>query len=114
MSRCQSLGLLAVAAALTACTQVAALTPVGGDSITSVRNAAYDVLVAQGVDILVAPQCTTASTGFSCTGSTMDGREIAVSATSQAPYPMTVSVGGAVIFEGNAQDVLRQAADVTP
>ena len=36
-----------VALLLTACSQVASLTPVGGSSITSVRNAANDVVEVQ-------------------------------------------------------------------
>ena len=110
MRRLVAAGLAAVAAlALTACSQVAALTPVSGGPLTSVRNASYDVLVAQQVQILVAPVCTAAGTGFTCTGSTVDGKDITVEASGTTPYPMTVKVGGSVVFEGNAVDVLQQA-----
>jgi hypothetical protein len=94
---------------LTACSQVASLTPVGGSGVTSVRNAANDVLVEQAVPILVAPTCSAVDSGFTCVGSTIDGVEILVTAAGTAPYDMTVSVGGSVIFEGNAQAVLDAA-----
>ena len=99
----------AAAILLTACSQVASLTPVGGSSVTSVRNAANDVLVSQDVPILVAPTCSAVDSGFTCVGSTIDGAEILVTAAGTAPYDMTVSVGGSVISEGNAQAVLDAA-----
>lgn len=103
-------GAVALAAVtLTACSQVASLTPVGGASLTSVRNAANDVLVDQAVPILVAPQCTAVDAGFTCVGSTVDGAEILVTAEGTKPFAMSISVGGAVIFEGNATDVLESA-----
>ena len=98
-----------VALLLTACSQVASLTPVGGSSITSVRNAANDVLIEQSVPILVAPTCSAVDSGFTCVGSTLDGAEILVTAAGTAPYDMSISVGGSVIFEGNAQAVLDAA-----
>jgi hypothetical protein len=94
---------------LTACSQVASLTPVGGSSVTSVRNAANDVLIEQAVPILVAPTCRAVDSGFACEGSTVDGAEILVTAAGTAPYDMVISVGGTVIFEGNAQAVLDAA-----
>ncbi len=106
-----ALTVVAVASAmmLTACSQVASLTPVGGSSVTSVRNAANDVLIEQQVPILVAPTCSAVDSGFTCVGSTIDGAEILVTAAGTAPYDMSISVGGSVIFEGNAQDVLDAA-----
>ena len=97
------------AVALTACSQVASLTPVSGASLTSVRNAANDVLFEQGVPILVAPKCRPVDTGFTCIGSTVDGAEILVMAEGNKPFAMSISVGGAVVFEGNATDVLASA-----
>jgi hypothetical protein len=94
---------------LSACSQVASLTPVGGSSITSVRNAANDILIQQQVPILVAPTCEAVASGFTCTGSTIDGAEILVTADGTAPYSMSVSVAGSVIFEGTAQGVLDAA-----
>jgi hypothetical protein len=110
MKRLTAAAVVAIAALLlTACSQVASLTPVGGSSITSVRNAANDVLIDQDVPILVAPTCSAVDSGFTCVGSTVDGAEILVTAAGTAPYDMTVSVGGSVIFEGNAQAVLDAA-----
>ena len=97
------------ALALSACSQVNALTPVGGTGIASVRNATYDVLIDQQVPILEAPVCTPSDSGFTCTGSTIEGAEIVATAQGTNPYPMTITVGGTVIFEGNAQDVLDAA-----
>jgi hypothetical protein len=96
---------------LAACSQVASLTPVGGSSLTSVRNAANVVLVEQEVPILVAPKCTAVESGFTCLGSTVDGAEILVTAEGAKPFAMSVSVGGSVIFEGNATDVLQSAVE---
>lgn len=103
--------LLAIVAvvALAGCSQIDALAPVGGDAITSVRNAVYDVLVDQQVPILDAPQCETVSGGFTCIGSTVDGAEIRATAEATAPYPLTITVGGEQIFSGNADEVLDNA-----
>ena len=98
--------------ALGACSQVASLAPVSGGPITSVRIAVYDVLVAQEVPILVAPQCTAVTDGFSCTGTTMDGQEIVATASGVSPYALTITVGGTTIFQGNAKDVLDESAKV--
>lgn len=105
-------GLLAAAAVmLTACSQINALTPVGGDSVTSVRNAVYDVLVADGVDILVAPTCAPSDSGFLCEGTTVDDRPIVARAGAAAPYDLTITIGGETVFEGSAQDVLQRAVE---
>lgn len=109
LSRARLLVVPLAALALAGCSQVAALTPVGGGPITTVRNAVYDVLVAQEIEILVAPQCTTSDAGFTCTGSTIDGQTILAEAQSAAPYPLTISVGSSVIFTGTANDVLAEA-----
>ncbi len=95
--------------ALAACSQIDALAPVGGAAITTVRNATYDVLVEKDVDILVAPQCTTVSSGFTCKGTTVDGDAIIEEAGPEAPYELTIAVGTEVIFEGSAQAVLQDA-----
>lgn len=110
MKRYVTIGAVALASlGLAACSQVASLTPVGGASLTSVRNAANNVLVEQEVPILVAPQCTAVDSGFTCVGSTVDGAEILVTAQGAKPFTMSITVGGAVIFEGNATDVLESA-----
>jgi hypothetical protein len=94
---------------LVGCSQVAALTPVGGGPITTVRNAVYDVLVEQDVEILVAPQCETATDGFLCKGTTIDGEVILAEASKIAPYSLTITIGSQVVFTGTAQDVLDKA-----
>ena len=94
---------------LSACSQIDSLTPVGGSAVTSVRNATNDVLVDQQVPILVAPVCTEVDTGFTCTGSTTDGREILTKADGTSPYELTISIDGEVIFTGTATEVLEAA-----
>jgi hypothetical protein len=107
------LGLLLAAAAggllLSACSQIDSLTPVGGAAVTSVRNATNDVLVDQQVSILVAPVCTEVDSGFTCTGSTTDGREILTKAGATSPYELTISIDGEVIYTGTAKEVLEAA-----
>jgi len=94
---------------LTGCSQINSLTPVGGSAVTSVRNATNDVLVDQQVSILVAPVCTEVDSGFTCTGSTIDGQEILTKAGGTSPYELTISIDGEVIFTGTAKEVLEAA-----
>jgi len=94
---------------LGACSQIDALAPVGGASITTVRNATYDVLVNEGIDILRAPQCSATSSGFTCTGSTIDGNPIVSEAGPTTPFDLTVRVGDTLLFEGTAEEILEAA-----
>ena len=107
------LAVILVAAAggvlLAGCSQIDSLTPVGGSAVTSVRNATNDVLVDQQVSILVAPVCTEVDSGFTCSGSTTDGREILTKAGGTSPYDLTISIDGEVIFTGTAKEVLEAA-----
>ena len=112
MKRLAYIALPLAALALAGCSQMAALTPVGGDIITGTRIATNDVLIAQGVKVLVAPVCTTVPEGFTCTGSTVDGQEIVAKAGPTAPQALTITVGGTQIFQGTVQDVLQKAAEV--
>jgi hypothetical protein len=100
---------LLLVSTLAGCSQIDALAPVGGDKITSVRNAVYDVLVQQQVEVLVAPTCTTIETGFTCTGSTVNNEKIVAEASGTAPFPLVITVDGVAIFEGSAQDILDEA-----
>ncbi len=100
---------LLLVSTLAGCSQINALAPVGGDKITSVRNAVYDVLVQQQIEVLVAPTCTTVETGFTCTGSTVNNEKILAEASGTAPFPLVIKVDGVEIFEGTAQSVLDQA-----
>lgn len=101
--------LSAMALLLSGCSQIDALAPVGGAAITTVRNATYDVLIDEDIEILVAPQCSVVSSGFTCEGTTVDGAPIIAEADPEAPYELTIVVGEEVIFEGTAQDVLQAA-----
>lgn len=101
----------AVSVMLTACSQINALTPVGGDSVTSVRNAVYDVLVAEGIPILVAPTCEPSDSGYLCEGTTLDDQPIVARAAAATPYALTITVDDETIFEGTAEDVLQRAVE---
>ena len=94
---------------LASCSQIDALAPVGGAAITSVRNATYDVLLDKDIAILVAPQCTAVASGFTCEGSTIDGRSIVAEASADPPYELKVLVGNEVLFDGTARQVLDDA-----
>ena len=83
--------LVVAAAALTGCSQVAALAPVGGDHLTMVRFAAIDVLVDEGIDVLTAPVCSAepggattepggATTASAATGDAAAGKQVFESA----------------------------------
>lgn len=114
MTRRVLAGLAVIGAALAGCSQVSALAPVSGVPITTLRTASYDVLLREGVDILVAPQCVEEQDRFSCTGSTLDGQSITVVAPTEEPLTMTVTVGDTVLFTGEVQSVLDDAAEVQP
>ena len=94
---------------LSACSQVNELTPVSGDTITSVRNATYDVLVDKGVPVLEAPVCAVNEAGFTCIGSTVDGSEIRSTAIGTSPIDLVIEVDGQPIYVGTVQDVLDAA-----
>ncbi len=106
--------LLAVTPLLAACSQISALAPVSGVPLTTVRIAANDVLVTDKVPVMVAPVCTETTTAITCQGSTTTGEVIEVSSTPKTPLTMTVKVGGKVLFQGDAQDVIDKAGQVTP
>ena len=103
------LSVVLLAAVLSGCSQIGALTPVGGAAITSVRNATNDVLIERGVEILVAPICERGAEAFTCKGSTVDGKDITAKAGLVAPYELRIDVGGEEVFSGTAQEVLDTA-----
>ncbi len=118
--RASRIGLLAGAAALfagalTGCaSQLDGLAPVGGDALTSVKFAATDVLLKRKFGILEAPVCTQAGESVSCVGSLTDGAPISVQADiGTKPHTMTVTVGGSVVYDGEVQSVLDEAARAT-
>jgi hypothetical protein len=99
--------------ALAGCSQVAAIAPVGGERMATVRYAAIDVLVAAGVAVETAPVCTEdqADQSVTCTGSAVDGATIAVTSTGADPSELTVAVGGTTLYSGDIQSVLEKAMD---
>lgn len=103
--------LVVAAAALTGCSQVAALAPVGGDHLTMVRFAAIDVLVDEGIDVLTAPVCSAEPGGATrCEGETVDGEAIAVRSSADDPTSLTVEVDGRVLYSGSIQEIIDEAA----
>jgi hypothetical protein len=109
---------LALAAiGLTACSQTAALAPVGGDRLAEVRFAAIDVLTTQRVELLVAPVCTASGPDdedIACAGTTLDGRPITAVSDAAHPDRLVVTVDGRVIHDGDLQAVLTSAARPAP
>ncbi|KJC63006.1 hypothetical protein [Agreia bicolorata] len=102
---------LAVLLALSGCSQVAALAPVGGNAVAQVRYGAIDVLLRENVDILEAPTCQAGSgTAVTCTGSTTDGEAIEVVSSTAADAVLEVTVGGTELFSGPLADVIDEAA----
>ncbi len=105
---------VAVTGTLTGCaSQIAALAPVGGDAVTTVRTAAIDVVTGHGLLVKEAPRCTATTDGFSCVGAVTDGSAIVVSAPLSAET-LRVQVGGRVLYDGSVQAVLDAAAQGSP
>ena len=91
--------------------QLDALAPVGGDAVTGVTFAATDVLLQRKLGILEAPVCTLAGTAVACVGSLTDGTRVSVTAdVTSKPHTMTVTAGGEVLYDGDVQSVLDDAA----
>ena len=103
-----------LALGLTACSQVSALAPVSGDGITTLRMAADDVLLENGVAVLVAPKCKADGSAYACQGSTVDGSPISVTSAAGKPRRMTVTVGGTVLYDGEVDPVVQKAAEAKP
>jgi hypothetical protein len=106
-----------VVLALAACSQTAALAPVGGDRLAEVRFAAIDVLMDQRVELLVAPVCTASGEDdddIACAGTTLDGRPITAVSSAEHQDRLVVTVDGKVIHDGDLQAVLTSAARPTP
>ena len=108
-------GLLALAGALLAgvalvgCSQIAAISPVGGARESEVRYAAIDVLLDKGVEVRTAPVCATTADEITCSGDTMTGDPIQVRSTADAPDTFTLTVGDETLYSGSTQDVLEAA-----
>lgn len=107
--------LLAAMALLAGCSQVAAISPVGGTRLAEVRFATGDVLVAKGVDILSGPDCEQADDRtVTCTGETVDGDAITSESPASDETQLTVTVGGTTIYSGTVMDALTDALEPTP
>ncbi len=96
--------------AVSGCSQIAAIAPVGGAREAEVRYAAIDVLLDAGVEILAAPDCREDDGAIVCEGETMSGDRIAVASTAADPSSVTVTVGGDVVYSGSITQVLDDAA----
>jgi hypothetical protein len=111
--RCLTTAACAVGAiALSACSQVSALAPVGGDGISTLRIAIDDVLAEKGVPVLVSPKCTEAEKAFTCKGTTRAGDPIVATSPAGDPMTMTVSVAGKILYDGDVNAVVQRAAEV--
>lgn len=105
---------LAVGALAGCASQLDGLAPVGGDALTGVKFASTDVLLEKKFGILEAPVCTETGETVSCVGSLTDGAVINVQADiGTKPHTMTVTVGGSVVYDGEVQKVLDEAARAT-
>jgi hypothetical protein len=96
--------------AVTGCSQIAAIAPVGGNHQAEVRYAAIDVLLDAGVEILVAPDCASAGGGITCEGETVSGERITAQSSAADPSSVTVAVGAHRLYSGSILDVLDKAA----
>ena len=105
---------VALPLALTGCSQIAAIAPVGGAHVSEVRYAALDILVQKQVEVLTVPVCTTVDRAVSCTGSTIGGAAIEVDSPADDPTNLTVTVDGEVLYSGSIQDVLDAAVEPAP
>lgn len=109
-----SLTALVATVAIAGCSQIDALAPVSGGPLQTVRVGVLNLLVREGVPILVAPVCTEEETQFTCVGSTLDDREIRAEATLTQPYLMSVTIGTEVLYDGDVQSIIDESAQETP
>lgn len=99
-----------VVAALSGCSQVAAIAPVGGSHIAEVRFAALDVLVQQDVDVKTAPVCEIDDDRtVTCLGETLTGKTITVTSPGTDETILTVQVGTETLYDGHIMDVINSA-----
>ncbi len=91
---------------LAACSQTAALAPVGGADLADLRYAVNDVLVDARIDVLRAPVCVGTGGDIACTGETLSGEKITAAATSADASTVEVRVGSTVLYAGSVQEVL--------
>ncbi|OZE77366.1 hypothetical protein CH305_19370 [Rhodococcus sp. 15-649-2-2] len=94
------------------CSQTAALAPVGGAELGNLRYAVNDVLLEQGIEILVAPVCSGTGADIECAGKTTGNETITGSATSDDASTVEIKVGTNVLYSGSVQDVLDRNSTV--
>ena len=102
----------ATAVALSGCSEISALAPVGGNALAEVRFGAIDALQARQIDILTAPVCTAEpdTTTVTCEGTTTAGVDIFVRSSTADDATIVVHVGGETIYDGALRDLLDEAA----
>ncbi|AVZ40705.1 hypothetical protein CT688_15775 [Dietzia sp. JS16-p6b] len=98
--------------AVAGCSQIDALAPVGGAEIADLRYAANEVLLEQGVEILVAPVCEGHGASLRCVGETVDEETITATLTSEDGTTFELEVGGRLIYSGPVQAVLDRNGTV--
>ena len=103
------LGLVAAAPAFTACTQIASLTPVAGDTIAAVSFATSDVLIQNDVDVKIFPVCEGTKPEFVCKGETVGGDKIESKTWGDDAENLSVVVAGKQIFTGKVEAVITKA-----
>ena len=111
MRRARTLAaVVAAGLVLTGCSQVAAIAPVGGERLATVRFAAIDVLTGAGTDIRTAPVCAQADDAtVTCEGDTFAGDDIRVTAPGASQDDLTVTVGTETLYQGSLQAVIEKA-----
>ena len=105
---------LVAAAGLAAagCSQVAAISPVGGSRLAEVRFAVGDVLVREGIELLVAPVCAEEPDAtIGCDGTTLDGAPIIARAPGDDLDTLTITVDGETLSAGSIMGVLGTAME---
>ncbi|EYT62795.1 hypothetical protein H483_0109670 [Dietzia sp. UCD-THP] len=100
------------ALALAGCSQIDALAPVGGAEIADLRYATNEVLLEQGVEILVAPVCEGHGATLRCVGETVGNETITATLTSQDGTTFDLEVGENLLYSGSVQAVLDRNGTV--
>lgn len=103
---------VALALALSGCTQVDALAPVGGAGLADLRYAVNEVLLEKNIDILVAPVCDGDGLDLRCVGETVGNETITASVTSEDESTFDLVVGSTEIYSGDVQSILERNGTV--
>jgi len=90
--------------------QISALAPVSGDNTFMVRTATIDVLLREGYQLRIVPTCNQQAQAVVCEGTTMQDEQVTVQAPGKGATTMTVTVGGAVIYDGSVREIIDAAA----